>query len=155
MLEFGAPRFTDKYETTEHLWQECPRVEELQIQAKKSEANAFEAIYSRELLANLQSSKTVGIFHTNSEDSRKKRKAWQNARRLGFELADYEAVMVRSGVKGTQWENLMFFLDGGHEKLRLTFAPGVQAINLFKLEKKVPEMFLMGRTYQCPYFFYD
>ena len=76
MLEFAAPRFTDKHETTENLWQDCPRVEEVQMQKKKLEANAYEAIFSRELLDKLKASKTVGIYHTNWEDGRKMRKVW-------------------------------------------------------------------------------
>lgn len=74
MLEFGAPRFTEKHETTENLWQDCPRVAEVEKESKMLKANAYEAIYARELADHLESSKVVGIFHSNFLSSRGERK---------------------------------------------------------------------------------
>lgn len=59
-------------------------------------------------------------------------------------MENYEAVMVRSAVEGTKWENLLFFLEGGHTHQRLVFSKELSVANLVKLEKKVPEIFLIG-----------
>ena len=74
-----------------------------------------------------------------------------------MDLHDYEAVMVRSAVMGTPWENVAFFLLDGPQYylkyLRFTFAPDIKAADLLKLEKKVPTMFLMGTNFNL--FFND
>merc|ERR1712080_199995 len=114
MLEFAEPKFSDKHPTTEKLWQDCPR--HLENLEKSNEPNAWEAIYVRELLELANSSKMIGFYHFNYTESRQARKAWQNGKRLKMELKTYEHVMVKGALKGTKWENLLFFLDGsiGH-----------------------------------------
>jgi hypothetical protein len=78
-------------------------------------------------------------------------KVWQNGRLLKMELKNYEHVIVKSALQDTKWENLCFFLQGsiGTERKTatqcFTFAPEIQAKNLLRLEKKTPELFLMGK----------
>ena len=105
MLEFAKPVFSIKHPTTEFLWQECPRIEEDKELKKASTPNAHEAIYVKELMKYMESSKMIGLYHFNFVTTRGYRKAWQNARRLKMELETYEHVMVKAGLEGT-----IFFL---------------------------------------------
>ena len=103
MLEFAKPVFSVKHQTTEFLWQECPRIEEDKELQKASSPNAYEALYVKDLMKYMESSKMIGLYHFNFVTTRSYRKAWQNARRLKMELETYEHVMVKGGLEGKKF----------------------------------------------------
>lgn len=70
MVEFAAPRFTEKHPTTQYLWQECPLVKDHKRREKKSIPNPYEAIFVDELKDHLNKSKMIGILHFNDIDKR-------------------------------------------------------------------------------------
>lgn len=146
MVEFAKPVFSEKHPTTEFLWQECPRIEEDLKSQKESEPNAYEALYVKDLVNYMETSKMIGIYHFNAIGTRNYRKAWQNARRLQMNLETYEPVMVKGALDGTRWENLLFFLKGTNPKdgQRFVFCPEILPKSLLQFEKKVPEAYLMA-----------
>jgi len=150
MLEFAKPIFSQKHPTTEYLWQDCPRIEEDKEILKETTPNAYEALYVKDLMNYMESSRMIGIYHFNNIITRGRqngyRKAWQHARRLKMELETYEHVMVKAGFTGTKWENLLFFLDGTNKEAgqRFVFCPEILPKNLLQFEKKVPEAYLMA-----------
>ena len=72
MLAFAAPKFTEKFQTTEHLWEECPR--EIEMKSKVQGPNAFEQLYVNEMIELLSESKMVAFYHINAVDENAKRK---------------------------------------------------------------------------------
>ena len=74
MVEFAAPQFTKEHPTTEHLWMDCPRVEEVRLLKEKARPNAYEAIYVKELKKLMEDNKMVGLYHFNSVTNRNYRK---------------------------------------------------------------------------------
>lgn len=124
----------------------------MNIILKESEPNAYEALYVKDLVNYMETSKMIGIYHFNAIGTRNYRKAWQNARRLQMNLETYEPVMVKGALDGTRWENLLFFLKGTNPKdgQRFAFCPEILPKSLLQFEKKVPEAYLMGN-----YFYID
>ena len=118
----------------------------MNIILKESEPNAYEALYVKDLVNYMETSKMIGIYHFNAIGTRNYRKAWQNARRLQMNLETYEPVMVKGALDGTRWENLLFFLKGTNPKdgQRFAFCPEILPKSLLQFEKKVPEAYLMG-----------
>ena len=116
---------------------------------KVSEPNAYEALYVKDLVNYMETSKMIGIYHFNAIGTRNYRKAWQNARRLQMDLETYEPVMVKGALDGTRWENLLFFLKGTNPKdgQRFVFSPEILPKSLLQFEKKVPEAYLMGNYF--------
>ena len=72
MLAFAAPKFTENFQTTEHLWEECPR--EIEMKSKVQGPNAFEQLYVNEMIELLSESKMVAFYHINAVDENAKRK---------------------------------------------------------------------------------
>jgi len=150
ILEFTKPRFETKHETTEDLWQECPREEELkEIHETKYKANELESLYAAQMREYFESSPIIGIFHVNPIKYRPQRMAWQNARRFGFELKKYNNRICREALKGTKWEDVVLFhTEMGRMETQFAFclepADKADPAKLLAYDKKVPEFVLLG-----------
>ena len=72
--------------------------------------------------------------------------AFQNARRAGMELKGYNYSMANSALPGSKWECLMHFWDTNVSAFYqwIVFGKEANVNKLFKLEKKIPEMYLLG-----------
>ena len=64
-----------------------------------------------------------------------------------MELKRYEPIMVKDALEGTVWKNLIHYLDGTVGRQSFTFTSNVKANSLLQLEKKIPECFLICKTF--------
>ena len=145
LLEMSRPVYPVAHPTTEHLWRECPRHEELLEEEARKVPNDWEMIYVRQLEAFLAESAMIGIVHANSMKTRPQRRAWQTARRAGMELCSYEPVMGYAALRGTKWENLTHFFDTCTVANQYSvFGKEVNVGKLLDLYKKTPEIVLLG-----------
>ena len=64
-----------------------------------------------------------------------------------MELKRYEPIMVKDALEGTVWKNLIHYLDGTVGRQSFTFTSDVKANSLLQLEKKIPECFLICKTF--------
>ena len=73
--------------------------------------------------------------------------AWQNARRQGFEMRNYNIRVARAALQGTKWEELLHFWDTNVVKWDgyVVFGEQPNVAKMLALDKKIPEMFLMGK----------
>ena len=63
LLEFTKPSFDTQHETTEDLWQECPREEELkEIHEIKYKANELESLYAAQMREYFESFFVLAVF---------------------------------------------------------------------------------------------
>ena len=150
LLEFTKPTYQLKHPTTEVLWQECPREEELKNKYEKfKKPNELEVLYAREMRNFFEQASMIGIFHVNSIKGRSQRVAWQNARRHGMELKKYNNRICREALHGTKWEEAVLVLsENGRMETQFTFHLGpadqVDPARLLAYDKKVPEFILLA-----------
>jgi len=150
LLEFTKPIYKPKHPTTENLWQDCPRVKEVQeIYLKHNKANELEILYAAQMKDLFERSSMIGIFHVNPIKGRSQRVAWQNARRHGMELKKYNNRICREALHGTKWDDsVMFLAEMGRMETQFTFDLGpvdkVDPARLLAYDKKVPEFILLA-----------
>ncbi len=154
MLEFATPKFTNPHETTENLWRDCPRHEEVQELKENLEPNPLEYLYAMQCRELFENSAMIGFFHTNTIKNAAFRRAWQTGRKMGLEAKRYERVMIKKAIEGTKWEPLMSLMSYGFdppglktgyfERHTIVFSKDVKAGALLQLEKKVAECYFMG-----------
>lgn len=94
-----------------------------------------------------EKSKMVAFFHSNPTKRNNIRTAWQNGRRVGMELKEYQYRVGKAGLRGTQWENCLHFwfkFPGEMNLQQILFSPTLEPDKLLKFERKVPEFTLLG-----------
>lgn len=147
LIELSKPQHSLKHPTTQFLYQDCPRHQEIIEQEARNAPNDYEMIYVREMQDFLEKSKMVAVFQAQVRFKWKWHTAWQNARRAGMELRKYETVMIRAAAAGTQYEDALahFYNTTTIPRLHhLVFSPEVQPKKLLDLDKKMPDFLLLG-----------
>lgn len=144
LLTLSEPSHPHPHPTTATLSQDCPLEAEWQILSEKDRASPLEVLYGQELCQWLEQSRMVGLYHANVMTYYPARSAFQNARRFGMELKDYNLQSAMAGLEGTRWENLLHFWRTNVTNQYLTFGDQVNPKQLLSFEKKSPFLFLIG-----------
>ena len=146
IIEFSRPEYTPVHPDTSLLWRDCPREAEMAELAEEEQPNAWEMLYVEELGSYLGKSKMIGVFHANSIEPRNRHKAWQHAKRAKMDLAFYNRVIAEKALSGTKYENLLHFWRSCPfmSEQFVVFSPEVDPGAVLRLEKKIPEMYLMA-----------
>lgn len=61
-----------------------------------------------------------------------------------MELKSYNRRIGHESLKGSKWENLLHFWDTSKTAQFLVFSPEIEAKKLLALDRKIPDLFLMG-----------
>jgi hypothetical protein len=139
-------------------WEEDERLEDLPNNCTWSEKvaeakewnmhlNQLEKFDVDELRQDMENSQMIAFFHSNPMRPNNFRKAWQNGRRFGMELKQFNIRVGRNCLEGTKWENCLHFwfnFPGDYNQQPILFSPEVQPRQLLAFEKKVPEFNLLG-----------
>lgn len=131
----------DIYRNCQHAEKERERV------VWEDHINQLERFYVEEMVDLFHRSKMVAIFHSNPISRSNFRIAWQNGRRIGMELKQYNRRIGKAGLVGTQWENFLhywFQFPGNLVDQPLLFSPTVEPALLLRYERKVPEFSLLA-----------
>eukprot|EP00092_Neocalanus_flemingeri_P006771 GFUD01007313.1.p1 GENE.GFUD01007313.1~~GFUD01007313.1.p1 ORF type:complete len:281 (-),score=79.99 GFUD01007313.1:90-932(-) len=126
----------------------CQWAEKQEEKAKWDDhVNQLEMFYVQEMMELFHSSQMIAFYHTNPIANCNFRKAWQNGRRVGMELKQFNFRVGKHGLKGTKWENCLHFFHsfpGDANAQPILFSPDVNPKALLTFEKKVPEFHLIG-----------
>eukprot|EP00095_Tigriopus_kingsejongensis_P003011 maker-scaffold170_size291898-snap-gene-1.44 protein:Tk03011 transcript:maker-scaffold170_size291898-snap-gene-1.44-mRNA-1 annotation:"39s ribosomal protein mitochondrial" len=144
LLTVSEPRHSVPHPTTETLYRDCPRETELAANAELESANPYEKIFARELRELLEQSPMVGLYHANNLTYYPARTAYQNARRCQLELKSYNYQIGEAVLRGTKWENLLYFWETGVSDQYLTFGQEINVKQMLQFEKKAPALFIIG-----------
>ncbi|TRY61765.1 hypothetical protein TCAL_01800 [Tigriopus californicus] len=144
LLALSAPSHPHPHPTTATLNQACPLEREMQELMVKEQPSPLEVLYGEELRQWMERSRMVGLYHANVMTYYPARAAFQNARRLGMELKQYNLQSGLAGLTDTRWENLLHFWYTNVSNQYLTFGHELHPKQLLTFEKKSPFLFLIG-----------
>jgi len=144
ILELASPVLPKPPQTTQHLWEECPKVEEDAAAAEKDSLTPLDLLYAEQFRGYLNRSKMVAFYHGNSSKSFNRRKNFQNARRCKMEIKGYDRVLSDHVLKGSEYEAMMHFTAGSMEDCWFVFSEELEPANILKFNKKAIDLVFLG-----------
>jgi len=144
LLELTAPQYPEPHPTTEDLWRDCPQKNRRKNLKLKQEPNELEKLYGEQMRELVYNSEMFGFFHQNRHPKEQAHKMWQNARRQGMEMKNYNRKICRAALENSPFENALHFVDTGPSKQLLFFSPKFNPEGLLFMDKKHSEIMLIG-----------
>jgi len=146
LLAVAAPRLEEEA-GLEAIADSCEMAERLEEKKEWTEhINQLERFYVQEMVEQFEQSEMIAFFHTNPIKEADWRKAWQNGRRAGMELARYQRRVGVAGLRDTKWHNCLHFFMSfpGEYTQPVLFSPTADPKRLLAYERKVPEFHLLA-----------